>query len=283
MGASDRAYFAWLTGAIGRFERAHGRLAGVGHGQGGVDLWCLAEQRVTPAIERIHDVLGAARTRLQLLDKFPSEAGVRRLDFNRPDELPAACCDVLTLFRASYFIADPARTLPALRRMLRPGGLAFIDWVHGTSDAPVLGRPLDPCCGGEPSPSQSTYMDPIFLAEFPREFAALIAHVNRPPWGVNVEQPGVPLGALARLRQLVGRGPRRDLTLAGYIGALQADLAERGRHLVEPQLLEQHFKVLFRDACYPYRETRRFNLYLLTVLESLSSPLGGEAGGRSDT
>lgn len=271
MGASDRPYFAWLAGAIHRFEREHGPLSRLGHGRGDVDLWCLAEQRVTPVLERIHAALGAARTRLSLLDKFPASPDVRRLDVNRPDELPRACCDVLTLFRASYFIADPPRTLAGLRRMLRPGGLAIVDWLHGSSDAPVLGMPLDPRCGGEASPSMSTYVDPIFLAEFPREFGGLIAHVNRPPWGVNVEQPGVPVGALGRLRQLAGRRPRRHLTAAGYIGALRADLGERGRHLVEPSLLEQHFKVLFRDARYLHRETGRFNLYLLTVLQPLEA------------
>ena len=278
MGASDRPYFAWLTGAVDRLEREHGALAGLGDGRAGLDLWCLAEQRATPAVERIHAALGAGRTRRSLLDKFPAGPGVGRLDFNRPDELPRACCDVLTLFRASYFIADPARTLPALARMLRPGGLAIVDWLHGSSDAPVLGMPLDPRCGGEASPSMSTYMDPIFLAEFPREFGGLIAHANRPPWGVNVEHPGVPVGALGRLRQLAGRGPRRDLTAAGYIGALRADLAERGRQLVEPSLLERHFKVLFRDARYLHRETGRFNLYLLTVLQPLAAAERGEEG-----
>ncbi|HZJ72937.1 MAG TPA: hypothetical protein VFF36_18515, partial [Planctomycetota bacterium] len=245
MGASDPHYFAWLTGAIGRFEREHGALSGLGQGRAGLDFWCLAEQRVTPAVARIHATLGTARTRLSLLDKFPSGPDVRPLDFNRPDELPRACCDVLTLLRASYFIADPARTLAGLRRMLRPGGLAIVDWLHGSSDAPVLGMPLDPRCGGEAAPSMSTYMDPIFLAEFPREFGGLIAHVNRPPSGVNVEQPGVPLGARARLRQLVNRRPRRDLTPGGYIHALRGDLGQRGRQLVEPSLLEQHSKVLF--------------------------------------
>ena len=271
MGASDPYYFAWLAGAIDRFDREHGALSGLGRGRDPLDLWALAEQRVTPAVERIRAVMGAARTRLSLRDKFPAEPGVEPLDFNRPEALPRACCDVLTLFRASYFIADPAPTLAGLCRMLRPGGLAIVDWLHGSSDAPVLGMPLDPRCGGEAAPSMSTYMDPVFLAEFPREFGGLIAHVNRPPWGVNVEHPGVPVGALGRLRQLAGRGPRRDLTAAGDDGALRADLAERGRHLVEPALLEQHFKVLFRDARYLHRETGRFNLYLLTVLQPLGA------------
>ena len=107
----------------------------------------------------------------------------------------------------------------------------------------------------------STYMDPIFLAEFPREFGGLIAHVNRPPSGVNVEQPGVPVGALRVASvELAGRGPRRHLTAAGYVGALRDDLAQRGRHLVEPSLLEQHFKVLFREARYLYPRDRPFDL-----------------------
>jgi len=268
LGVSDRAYFGWLTGALDRFERAHGRLAAIGRSRPAVDLWGLAEQRVTPALERIRAALDPGRTRLALFDKFPAGPEVRRLD-----DLPPASCDVVTLFRASYFIAEPARALAALRRVLRPGGLAIVDWLHGSSDAPVLGFPLDPRCGGEPSPLLSTYMDPTFLAEFPREFRGLIAHVNRPPWGVNVEQPGAALGLRERLRWVAGRGPRRDVTPAGYLDALRADLRAGGRRLVEPALLEQHFAVLFRDARYPYRETGKFNLYLLTVLE----PVGATA------
>jgi len=273
LGASDPHYFAWLTGSIDRLEREHAALASLGRGRDSLDLWCLAEQRVTPAVQRIRSALGAGRTRLSLLDKSPSGSDVRRLDLNRPGDLPPACCDVLTLFRASYFIADPAVTLPGLRRMLRPGGLALIDWIHGTSAAPVLGMPGDPAGGGEPSPSRSTYMDPIFLAEFPREFGGLIDHVNRPPWGVNAEHRGVRRGPRGWLRTLAGRAPRGAITAAEYIDVLRGALAQHGRHLVEPSLLEAHFKVLFRDARYLHRETGRFYLYLLTALR----PLDGSA------
>ena len=275
MGVSDPAYFGWLTGALDRFEREHGGLSAIGRSRPAVDLWCLAEQRVTPAVERILTALGAGRTRLRLFDKFPSGPDVRPLDVNRLGDVPPGSCDVVTLLRASYFIADPGRALAALRRLLRPGGLAIVDWLHGNSDAPVLGFPLDPRFGGEPSPLLSTYMDPAFLAEFPGEFAGLIAHVNRPPWGANVDAPGAAPGLAQRLRWLAGRGPRRDVTPAGYVDALRADLGRGDRRLVEPALLEQHFKVRFRDARYPYRETGKFNLYLLTVLEPLGAPAGG--------
>lgn len=271
MGVSDRPYFDWLVGALRRFERERGAfraLAEMLPGDGGpIDVWGLSEQRENPALAWVRDVLGRDRTALTVLDKFPTEPGVRRFDLNRLDDLPDAACDVLTLLRASYFITDPARALAGLRRILRPGGLAVIDWLHGCSDAPVLGFPLDPRYGDAPSPLVTTYMDPAFLAEHPGEFEGLIRHVNRPPWGVNLERPGAPVGLGRRLKALAGAGPRRGLAASGYIDALRADLARDGKRLVEPAELAPHFDVAFRDARYLHRETGKFNLYLLTVLQ----------------
>ncbi|MBI4589766.1 MAG: hypothetical protein HY725_13090, partial [Candidatus Rokubacteria bacterium] len=47
---------------------------------------------------------------------------------------------------------------------------------------------------------------------------------------------------------------------------LRAELARAGKHLIEPGLMEQHFKVVFRHARYFYPLVKKFNLYLLTVL-----------------
>jgi hypothetical protein len=94
-----------------------------------------------------------------------------------------------------------------------------------------------------------------------------------------VAHPGAALGLWDRLRWVAGRGPRRDVTPSGYLDALRADLRAGGRRLVEPALLEQHFAVLFRDARYPYRETGKFNLYLLTVLEPVGAPADATPAG----
>jgi len=271
LGASDRPYFGWLVEALDRFEREQGRLAALGREGRGLDLWGLAEQQATPAIERLREGLGAPRTAVTLFDRFPSAPTVRPLDLNHLEALPDAACDVVTLFRASYLVADPPSFLGHLRRILRPGGLAVVDWVHGCSDAPVLDFPLDAGYGGLPSPYVTTYLDPHFLAELPGEFEAFIRHVNRPPGRANVDRPGVAVPAAERLRRLLRGGPRRRLSLATYADALRGDLARAGKWLVEPSLLEPHFKVAFRSARYLYRETRRFNLYLLTVLQ----PVGG--------
>ena len=280
MGVSDRPYFDWLVGALARFERERGafralaaRRMGAGGAAGPLHVWGLSEQRESPALAWVRDTLGRDRTALTVLDKFPTEPGVRRFDLNHLDELPDAACDVLTLLRAACFITDPARALVGLRRILRPGGLAVVDWLHGCSDAPVLGFPLDPRYGDAPSPLVTTYMDPAFLAQHPGEFEALIRHVNRPPWGVNTERPGEPAGLARRLKALAGLGPRRSLSASGYIDALRADLARDGKRLVEPAELARHFAVAFRDARYLHRETGKFNLYLLTVLQ----PAGAES------
>lgn len=271
MGVSDRPYFAWLVGALDRFEREQGRLAALGREGRTLHLWGLAEQRATPPIERLREGLGPERTTVTLFDGFPQAPAVRLLDLNHLEGLPDAACDVVTVFRASCFVADPPSFLGHLRRILRPGGLAVVDWFHGCSDAPVLDFPLDPRYGGRPSPLATTYLDPPFLAEMPGEFEAFIRHINRPPWRANVERPGAAVPTGERLRRLVGGGPRRRLSLATYADALRDDLARAGKWLVEPPLLEPHFKVAFRSARYLYRETGRFNLYLLTVLQ----PVGG--------
>lgn len=52
-----------------------------------------------------------------------------------------------------------------------------------------------------------------------------------------------------------------------------ASLRRAGKHLVEPALMERYFTVVFRDARYFYACVRKFNLYLLTVLE----PVGAAA------
>lgn len=271
MGVSDRPYFGWLVGALDRFERERGILGALAEERGSVDVWCLGERRTTPAVDWLVETLGRARARTRFFDKFPDRAGAEPLDLNGLDGLPTGGCDVVTLLRSSYFITDPAAALAHLRRVLRPGGLAVVDWLHGCSDAPVLDFPLDPRYEGQASPLCTTYADPTFLAEFPAEFAAFIRHLNRPPMRANVRRPGERVPVTERVRQLLGAGPRRAVTTATYIETLRADLERAGKQLVEPPLLEQFFKVAFRDARYPYAKTGKFNLYLLTVLQPVGA------------
>jgi hypothetical protein len=70
-----------------------------------------------------------------------------------------------------------------------------------------------------------------------------------------------------RVRQLLGLGPRRHVTLGTYLHACREELSRAGKHLIEPALMGQHFKVLFRSAHYFYPHTQKFNLHLLTVLQ----------------
>ena len=268
MGISDRHHFGWLTGALASFEDETGRFATIGRETRAPILWGLAARRLDPALDWIAKALGGERTRVTLFDRFPEGAtGVQVHDLNALETLPADGCDVLTLFRASYFITQPAAFLAEARRIVRSGGLVIVDWLHGLSDAPVLDLRGAPRYGGGSTPFTTTYLDAQMLSEFPDEFGALIRHVNRPPAWADVERPGVPVPLGVRLRRLFGGGPRRNVTLGTYPAACRAELERAGKHLIEPPLMEQHFKVVFRHARYFYPHVRKFNLYLLTVLE----------------
>jgi SAM-dependent methyltransferase len=265
VGISDRYHFDWLTGALQRFEAEQGALAALSHEPGRHAIWCVAGRREIPPIAFLRDSLGSARTDVLFFDKFATEPEVRPLDLNALEDLPDAACDVLALFRSSYFISDPPRFLGQARRVLRPGGLAVIDWLHGVSDAPVLGVEGDEGYGGS-APRLTTYCDPHFPREFRGEFESFLRHVNRPPAWVNVEKPGTAVPFRERVRRTFWGGPRGSVSAEAYGEALRGALQREGKHFIGPELMEQHFKVLFRDARYFYRDVKKFNLFLLTVL-----------------
>ena len=267
MGISDRNHFGWLGEALAAFEGETGRFAAIKQRRGEPTLWCLAGQQLDPALEYVAAAIGADRAHVAFFDKFPNDATVTEVDLNDLRRLPDSTCDVLTLFRASYFIAEPATFLADARRIVRPGGLMIVDWLHGLSDAPVLDLRGDPRYGGGPTPFTTTYADPQMLADFSVEFSAFIRHVNRPPAWTNVERPGTPLPLRTRIARALGAGPRRRVTPETYLDVCRKELARAGKHLIEPALVEQYFKVVFRHARYFYPRVRKFNLYLLTVLE----------------
>lgn len=269
MGVSDRYHFDWLRGALQRFEAEQAPFAALRREGRGPVLWCFAEQRENPAIGYLRDALGRQRTKVTFFDKFSSELGVRAQDINALDDLPDNSCDVFTLFRASYFVGHPPRFLSNVRRLVRPGGIAIIDWLHGLSDAPVLDLRGDPRYGGTPTPYLTTYADPEILSDFPEEFGAFIRHVNRPPSWTDLERPGAPVPMGERVKRLLGGGPRRDVSRGTYLDALRAELERAGKHLIEPGLMEQYFKVIFRHARYFYPMVKKFNLYLLTALRPI--------------
>lgn len=268
IGISDRYHFSWLTGAFASFERESGLFTAIGRESRAPVLWGLASPWVDPALSWIATTMGADRIQVALFDKFPAGAvGVRVQDINELGGLPSDACDVLTLFRASMLITRPPQFLADAHRIVRPGGLAVIDWLHGLSDAPVLDLRGDPRYGGAATPFTTTYLDPEFPAQFPDVFEAFLRHVNRPPAWANVERPEVPVPLDERARRLLGRGPRRDVRSGTYLATCRAEIERAGKHLIESSLMERYFKVLFRSARYFYRDTRKFNLYLLTVLQ----------------
>jgi SAM-dependent methyltransferase len=265
LGVSDRHHFGWLVDALQAFEAESGALAALGRGTAAPVVWSLGAHAVDPPTAFLRDALGA-RAQVRLFDRFPSHAGVERQDLNALDQLPADACDVLAVFRASYFIAPPAPFLASARRLLRPGGLLVVDWLHGLSDAPVLDLRGDPRYGGESTPFMTTYVDPQALAECDTAFDELIAHVNRPPAWVDTARPGARVPLVTRVRRALDRR-RGTLTRDRYAEACRDALERAGKHLIEPPLMEHYFKVLFRHARYFYRTVGKFNLYLLTVLQ----------------
>ncbi len=267
MGVSDPAYFAWVRAALEQFEAESGRLATLRREARPLELWVLAGSRMTPPADFVLNALGQANTTVRLLDKFARAAGVSPMDFNALEAVAENSCDVLFMTRASYMIENPSSFLRHARRMVRPGGLVMIDWLHGFSDAPVLDLPGHHEYEGHRFPFLTTYCDATVLAEFSREFGAFIRHVNRPPSWVNLEQPGAPVAVSERIRRLLSGAPRRQVTLTTCLETLRAELSRAGKHLVEPALMEQYFKVVFRHARYFYPFVEKFNLHVLTVLE----------------
>jgi SAM-dependent methyltransferase len=280
LGVSDSHYFAWLRGALERFEEGSRLLDGIRHHDARPVFWVLAGATPNPATDFVAGALGAGVT-LRFLDRFAEAPGVMRADLNALDELPPAACDVLMMTRASYMVEDPRAFLSGARRLLRPGGIMIADWVHGSADAPALDLMGVHEYEGRRYRFRTTYADPASLCEFPCEFDAFIRHVNRPPWRANPAEPGVRLPLRTVLRRLVNGGPSRGLTAATYIDALRADLGRKGGHLIEPGLMEEFFKVSFRDARYLHRLTGKFHLYLLTVLRPVGTYDGGDAWNRS--
>jgi hypothetical protein len=131
MGESNTAHFVWFQGAI----KDHATL--FKHLQDRpVTIYGVGEQGVTPPLAALMTLLSPAT--IQWFDLYPARADVSRLDVNDLDGLDLRSCAVVTLLRTSVFIRNPQRVLTGFHRILRPGGMAIVDWLHGSSDAPVL-------------------------------------------------------------------------------------------------------------------------------------------------
>src|SRR5258708_3003247 len=123
MGESSPAHFTWLSSAILEHRHVFGRL------RQPPTVFAIAEQGETAPLSELANVRGG-RTTVRLFDLTPTSAAVERLDLNRLGGLPSGAFDVITLFRASFFIRDPAHVLAGFHRILRPGGILVVDWLH---------------------------------------------------------------------------------------------------------------------------------------------------------
>ena len=250
MGISDRYHRDWILEALGRWP-------GLKAWQDRpLTLYGFGERSISPPLEAVLHYLPKAQ--LTFLDKH----GARPADLNEPATWPEGACDVVTLIRCSCFIRDPDRVLTALRAKLRPGGVVIADWLHGLSNAPVINLNGGPKYEGTREWFQTTYLDEIFLREHPMPFAQFFRHVRRPPRWANCEHPG----RRAPWRQwlIPPRGPA--VSHETYSRVLATSLERAGKHLVGREQVERCFHIVHRAARYFYPETRKFNLYLLTVL-----------------
>jgi len=268
LGVSDRPYFAWLRAALERYEARWGHLAALGRQRSRLDLWVLAGARMNPSIEFVRAALGPDRTSVRFMDRFAEDPDVERVDFNDLKGVPDDACDVLVMSRAAYMITVAEEFLDHARRIVRPDGVVIVDWLHGVADAPVLHLPGEHDYGRHRAPFLTTYCDPQFIAEFPGEFDAFLRHVNRPPWWLNSRASGrrPPLARWAQ-RLLSGRREGPAITRDNCLEAMRAALGRAGKRLVEPETMAQYFTIRFREARYFYPLSKKFHLYLLTVLQ----------------
>jgi SAM-dependent methyltransferase len=268
LGVSDRPYFAWLRSALERYEAGAGHLAALGRQRSRLDIWVLAGARTNPAIDFLRAALGLERTALRFFDRFAEDPGVERADFNDLKSLPDDACDVLIMSRASYMIRAAEEFLDHVRRIVRPGGLVVVDWLHGRADAPALDLPGMYDYEGHQAGFVTTYCDPEFIGQFSAEFDAFLRHVNRPPSWVNLTDPGRPRSLawrVARTLRFRPHGP--EITRANCLDAMRAALSLASKRLIEPETLAHYFAIRFREAKYFYRLSGKFHLYLLTVLQ----------------
>ena len=70
----------------------------------------------------------------------------------------------------------------------------------------------------------------------------------------------------AWLRGAVERFEEGSRLLATYLDVLRADLERADGHMVRPEVMDEFFKVAYRDARYFYRFKGTFYLHLLAVL-----------------
>src|SRR5262247_566300 len=175
LGVSDRHYFEWLRGSLSRFEAGSRLLDGIRQQIEQPVFWVLAGAAPNPATDFVSGALGP-RAIVRFLDRFSAGVDVMRADFNALGELPAEACDVIMMTRASYMVEDPRAFLAGARRLLRPGGLMIVDWVHGAADAPVLDLPGVHEYEGRTVRFRTSYVDPAALTECLGEFGAFIRH-----------------------------------------------------------------------------------------------------------
>jgi SAM-dependent methyltransferase len=194
---------------------------------------------------------------IQCFDLYPASADVTRLDVNDLDGLALRSCDVVTLLRTSVFIRNPQRVLTGFHRILRPGGVAIVDWLHGSSDAPVL----------DLGHYTATYLDAEIL-RLPA-FAEFLEHVQHPPRLRHAARV-----LLRRLRHprlpsvpFLGRG--HAASTATYSAVLRRMLEEAGKHLITARDLESYFVVRDREARYFYPWTHTFSCWALTIMERI--------------
>jgi hypothetical protein len=116
--------------------------------------------------EFVRATLGPEHTALRFFDRFADDPGVEWVDFNDLKSVPDEACNVLVMSRGADMITAAAEFLDHARRIIRPGGIAIVDWLHGRAEA----------CSSQHTATRSSSRNSR------GEFDAFPRHVNRPPW-----------------------------------------------------------------------------------------------------
>jgi len=189
------------------------------------------------------------------------------VDFNDLKSVPDEACNVLVMSRGADMITAAAEFLDHARRIIRPGGIAMVDGLHGRAEAPALDLLGMHDYGRHQGLFITTYCDPAVHRGIPGRVRCVPATREQATLVVNLADSGRPLSLDRRAeRQLFFRRQGPEITRANCLDAMRPALSRAGKRLVEGETLAQYFTILFREAGYFYRLFGKFHPYLFTML-----------------
>ncbi len=254
MGISNKFHFEWLDEAIAPIRQSVRKslpkapqVLGVG------------EQGPSPFIANLLEGMDFA---YQAYDLFPLSPEVVACDMNDLSPLFGKIHpDIVTLFRASYFIKNKRSFFTQIKKLLNPGGYLCMDLLIGSSDLPVLdfryGERRAAIAHDEVRTAyyQTSFFDERLVSEFPEEAEAFCKHARQWP--------------LETKTNYLRHAPRYFLRDVGSLKQLRAEnLGAQIRAAFPEENIfslkdfdKAGFEILAFDAKYFYPKVKKFNLY----------------------